>query len=194
MKKIKKNTVLKTGVWIKEQQGQLTIGSLDKNSSEIMIVPDQLSLKIFEFEKDMMDALYGDSKIKFNPTVLNIEKLLSNLKKQFKECDIRISFSETAKNTFHGNYEDIYGLLEKLVQSSLKPISEMDTAPLIYINISLLQDHLCIIYRDSLSISDPASLTKEFNFIKSTLNAEINYKASPGNPSFYDIIIPSKHY
>ena len=46
MKKIKKKAVLKTGVWIKEQQGQLTIGSLDKNSPEIMIIPDQLSSKI----------------------------------------------------------------------------------------------------------------------------------------------------
>ena len=142
----------------------------------------------------MKDALYGDSRIKFNPSVLNIEKLLSKLKKQFKEYDIRISFSETAKNTFYGNYEDLYGLFEKLVQSSLKPISEMDAAPIIYINISVLQEHLCIIYRDSLAISDPANLINEFNFIKSTLNGEINHKATPGNPSYYDIIIPSKHY
>lgn len=192
MKKIKKNTVLKTGVWIKEQQGQLTIGSLDKNSPEIMIVPDQLSSKIFEFEKDMMEALYGDNRIKFNPSALNIEKLLSNLKKEFKEYDVRISFSETTRNIFHGDYNEIYGLIEKLVQSSLDPISA--TPPIIYINISVLQDHLCIIYRDSLSLSDPATLTKEFNFIKSTLNGEINHKATPGKTSYYDIIIPSKHY
>ncbi|OFZ67920.1 MAG: hypothetical protein A2328_11970 [Bdellovibrionales bacterium RIFOXYB2_FULL_36_6] len=192
MKKIKKNTVLKTGIWIKEQQGQLTIGSLDKDSPEIMIVPDQLSSKIFEFEKDMMDALYGDSRIKFNPSALNIEKLLSNLKKQFKEYDIRISFSGTPKNIFHGDYNEIYGLIEKFVQSSLNPIS--GPPPVIYINISVLQDHLCIIYRDSLSVSDPANLATEFNFIKSTLNGEINHKTTPGNTSYYDIIIPSKHY
>jgi hypothetical protein len=192
MKKIEKNSVFKTGIWIKEQQGQLTIGSLDKNSPEIMIVPEQLSLKIFEFEKDMMEALYGDNKIKFNPSALNIEKLLSNLKKQFKEYDIRVSFSGTIKNIFHGNYDEIYGFIEKLVQSSLYPISS--PPPLIYINISVLEDHLCIIYRDSLSISDPATLTKEFDYIKSTLNGEVYHKTTPGNPSYYDIIIPSKHY
>lgn len=194
MKKIKKNTVLKTGIWIKEQQGQLTIGSLDKNSPEVMIVPDQLSSKIFEFEKDMLEALYGDSRIAFNPSCLDIEKLLSNLKKQFKKYDIRISFSGTTENVFNGNYNEIYGLIEKFIQNSLNPISKTDTPPLIYINASVLQDHLCIIYRDSLSISDPANLTNEFNYIKSTLNGEITHKATSGNKSYYDIIIPSKQY
>lgn len=194
MKKIKKNTVLKTGIWIKEQQGQLTIGSLDKNSPEVMIVPDQLSLKIFEFEKDMLEALYGDSRIAFNPSCIDIEKLLSNLKKQFKKYDIRISFSGTTENVFNGNYNEIYGLIEKFIQNSLNPISKTDTPPLIYINASVLQDHLCIIYRDSLSISDPANLTNEFNYIKSTLNGEITHKAASGNKSYYDIIIPSKQY
>lgn len=194
MKKIKKNTVLKTGIWIKEQQGQLTIGSLDENSPEVMIVPDQLSSKIFEFEKDMLEALYGDSRIAFNPSCLDIEKLLSNLKKQFKKYDIRISFSGTTENVFNGNYNEIYGLIEKFIQNSLNPISKTDTPPLIYINASVLQDHLCIIYRDSLSISDPANLTNEFNYIKSTLNGEITHKATSGNKSYYDIIIPSKQY
>jgi len=194
MKKIKKNIVLKTGIWIKEQQGQLTIGSLDKNSPEVMIVPDQLSSKIFEFEKDMLEALYGDSRIAFNPSCLDIEKLLSNLKKQFKKYDIRISFSGTTENVFNGNYNEIYGLIEKFIQNSLNPISKTDTPPLIYINASVLQDHLCIIYRDSLSISDPANLTNEFNYIKSTLNGEITHKATSGNKSYYDIIIPSKQY
>jgi hypothetical protein len=194
MKKIKKNTILRAGIWIKEQQGQLTIGSLDKNSPEVMIVPDQLSSKIFEFEKDMMEALYGDDRIAFNPSSLDIEKLLSNLKKKFKKFDIRISFSGTTENVFNADYNEIYGLIEKLIQSSLNPVSETDTPPLIYINASVLQDHLCIIYRDSLSISDPANLKNEFNYIKSTLNGEISHKATSGNKSYYDIIIPSKQY
>nr|NJM01620.1 hypothetical protein [Desulfobacula sp.] len=193
MKKIKMDTILKTGIWIKEQQGQLTIGSLDKNNPEVMIVPDQLSSKIFEFEKDMMKALYGDDRIEFVPDSLNIEKLLSNLKKQYKKYDVRISFSGTTENIFNGSYEEIYTLIEKLIQSSLNPISGIKSPPLIYINASVLQDHLCIIYRDSLSISDPTTLAHEFDYIKSSLNGEISHKATSGNKSYYDIIIPSKH-
>lgn len=192
MKKIKIDTVLKTGIWIKEQQGQLTIGSLDKNDPEVMVISDQLSLKLFEFEKDMMEAMYGEDRVTFNPSILNIEKLLSNLKKQFSKYELRISFSRATENFFKGKYNEIYSLIEKFIQSSLSQDTEMDKPPLIYINASVLQDHLCIIYRDSLSISDPVKLKKEFDFIKSTLKGEINYKATPGNASYYDIIIPSK--
>ncbi len=192
MKKIEMGTALKTGIWIKEQQGRLTIGSLDKNNPGVMVIPDDLSSKIFEFEKDMIEALYGENRIEFNPLLLNIEKLLSNLKKQFKKHDLRISFSGAAGNDFKGNYNEIYNLIEKLIQSSISPLSETGNPPLIYINVSVLQDHLCIIYRDSLSISDPEKLTKEFEFIKTNLNGEINHKATSGNNPYYDIIIPSK--
>lgn len=190
MKNIKKNTGLKTGIWIKEQQGQLTIGSLDKKQPEVMIIPDQLSSKIFEFEKDMIEALYGENRIVFNPSFLNIEKLLSNLKKQFEKYELRISFSGAADNIFKGNYNEIYHLIEKFIQSSI-PDSEMESPPTIYINASVLQDHLCIIYRDSLSISKPEKLKNEFDFIKSKLNGEITHKATSGNKSYYDIILPS---
>jgi len=192
MKHIKKNSVLKTGIWIKEQQGQLTIGSLDKNDPEVMVVSDQLSLKLFEFEKDMMEAIYGEDRVTFNPSILNIEKLLSNLKTQFSKYELRISFSGAKENFFKGQYNEIYSLIEKFVQSSLSHDTELEKPPLIYINASVLQDHLCIIYRDSLSISNPVKLKKEFDFIKSTLNGEISHKATPGNASYYDIIIPSK--
>ncbi len=193
MKKTKENTALKTGIWIKEQQGQLTIGSLDENNPDVMIVPDELSSKLFEFEKDMMDALYGENRIVFNPSLIDIEKLLFNLKNQFKNYDLRISFSGRGENVFKGNYNEIYGLIEKIIQSSLIPGSENSTPPVIHINASVLQDHLCIIYRDSLSISDPEKLTKEINFIRSGLKGEISHKETSGNKSYYDIIIPSKN-
>ncbi|MFA5902558.1 MAG: hypothetical protein WC836_01385 [Desulfobacula sp.] len=192
MTKFKKETVLKTGIWIKEQHGQLTIGSLDKNDSEVMIVPEQLGLKIFEFENDMLEALYGENRIVFNPASVNIEKLLSNLKRQFKKYDLRVSFSGIPEKAFKGNYNEIYNLIEKFIQSSLSKVSEIENPPLIYINVSVLQDHLCIIYRDSLSISNPEKLKNEFHYIKSVLKGEISHKATSGNNSYYDIIIPSK--
>ncbi len=60
MKRVKKDSLLKRGVWIKEQQGSLTIGSLDENDENVMIIPETLSLKIIEVENDMIEALYGD--------------------------------------------------------------------------------------------------------------------------------------
>ncbi|CCK80401.1 MULTISPECIES: hypothetical protein [Desulfobacula] len=60
MKKVKKDSLLKCGVWIKEQQGSITIGSLDKNDENIMTIPEKLNSKIIKFENDMIEALYGD--------------------------------------------------------------------------------------------------------------------------------------
>jgi hypothetical protein len=192
MKKIKKDTLFKRGIWIKEQQGSLTIGSLDNNEESVMIIPDKLSSKIFEFENDMIEALYGEKKVPFNPAVIDIEKLLANIGKKFKENDLRISFSGTKDNVFKGDYNEIFNLIEKFVLSSLSDTSKKEKVPLIHINASVLQDHLCIIYRDSGSISDPSLLRDEIDFIKTVLKGEISYKATSGEKSYYDIMIPSK--
>lgn len=192
MKKVKKETLFKTGIWIKEQQGYLTIGSLDANDESVMIIPDKLGSKIFEFENEMIEALYGENKTFFNPEIINIEKLFANIGKKFKQNNLRISFSGTKDNIFRGDYNEIFHLIEKFILSSLTDDPKQEKEPLIYINASVLQDHLCIIYRDSDSISDPSKLKKEIKFIQSVLNGEISYKLTDGNKSYYDIIIPSK--
>jgi len=192
MKKVKKDTFFKTGIWIKEQQGCLTIGSLDSNDKGIMVIPDKLRSKIFEFENEMIEALYGENKALFNPSIINIEKLFANIGKKFNQNNLRISFSGTKDNVFRGDYDEIFHLIEKFILSSLTDDSKQGKEPLIYINASVLQDHLCIIYRDSGSISDPLKLKKEIDFIKSVLKGEISYKLTDGNKSYYDIIIPSK--
>lgn len=192
MKNDKKDRLFKTGIWIKEQQGQLTIGTLDKNNPEVMVIPNELSQKIFEFEKDMIEALYGENRASFLPDVINVEKLLDSLKKKFNDHELRISYSGAAGNSFKGSYNEIYRIIERFIQSSLSPSPEPREPLIIYINASVLQDHLCIIYRDSLSKSDPMKLKKEFAYIKTTLKGEITHKATSGSKSYYDIIIPSK--
>ncbi|MBU2453325.1 MAG: hypothetical protein KJ668_08430, partial [Proteobacteria bacterium] len=104
MKKVSQDPLFKKGVWIKEQQGNLTIGSLDKNDETVMVIPDHLSLKILEFENDMIEALYGEDKVLFNPAVIDMEKLLKNIGKLFKENNLRISFSGTKECVFKADY------------------------------------------------------------------------------------------
>jgi len=193
MGRIKKDPIFKKGVWIKEQQGELTIGSLDKNDDTVTIIPDKLSATIFDFENDMMEALYGENKVTFNPVILDVEKLLNNIKKQFKRINLRISFSGTKDNIFKGDYDEIYKVLTKFVLSSISDSSQKEqNFPIVYINASVLQDHLCIIYRDSGSLSHPSKLKKEVQFIKTVLKGEISYKATSGTKTYYDIMIPSK--
>ena len=190
MDKSIKDPIFKKGIWIKEQQGILTIGSLDEGKKEIMVIPDELSSKIFSFEEEVLDALYGDDSQTFNPEIVDIEKLLSQIKNKFTGKEIRIAFSNPQKEEFRGDHDELSSLLEKLVLSSLP--SEKDEETLIYINASILQDHLCIIYRDSSSISNPSKLKKEILYLQNTLNGEISYKKTSETRSYYDIMIPSK--
>jgi len=192
MNKVRKDTLFKKGVWIREQQGVLTMGSLDENDESTMVIPEELSQKILKFENEMIEALYGEKKIIFNQATIDIEKLLKKIGKQFKENDLRISFSRTKDGVFKGDYNDIYNLMEKLVLSSLPEGSKKNKQTLIYINVSVLEDHLCIIYRDSDSISDPLKLKKEIQFIETVLKGDISHKVTSADRSYYDIMIPSK--
>ncbi|WP_022668820.1 hypothetical protein [Desulfospira joergensenii] len=188
MDKANQDSGFKKGVWIKEQQGMLTMGAIDGPDKEAMIVPDELCTRIFAFEEEMMSALYGSHRVPFNPAIVDIEKLLANLKARFKEVEMKISFSNPQNEEFQGDYEKIFDLIGTLVLSSIS----QDAKPLIYINASLVQGHLCIIYRDSDSVSDPSQLTKEMKYIRTELKGEASYKKTSEDRSYYDIMIPSK--
>ena len=188
MNRAKQDPLFKRGIWIKEQQGMLTMGTIGGSEQETMVIPDDLGSKIVAFEKEMMDALFGNDRIPFQAEILNIEKLISELKVRFTDSELKISFSNPKEEKFKGSYEEIFNLIVKWILSSLS----QDAKPTIYINASLVQGHLCIIYRDSDSVSDPSMLTKEIQYIKDKLNGEASYKKTSENKSYYDIMIPSK--
>lgn len=192
MEKNKKPPLFKKGIWIKEQQGQLTMGSMEDNDSMPVVIPDDLHSRISEFENDMIEALYGDKKTPFNPESIDIEKILADIKKKFETLHLRISFSASPGYTFKGDYYEIFNIFENLIQSSLSGTLENHTAPVIYINASVLENHLCIIYRDAESFSEPSSLKEQFHFITTRLNGEISYKSTASKKAYYDIMIPSK--
>ncbi|MCG8552066.1 MAG: hypothetical protein MI799_16825 [Desulfobacterales bacterium] len=183
----KENEIFKKGIWIKEQQGVLTVGSLDKKNTDIMIVPDELGAKLQNFESDMIEALYGESRESFQPDILDIEHLLKQLEKRFKDERLHLSFDKSDDNPFICDFDPIFSLFEKLIQSSIADNSK----PLIYINASLIQDHLCIIYRDSESVSSPSDLGPDFFLIKNRLGAEVEFNKADQQGGYYDITIPS---
>lgn len=187
MQSDKDKQVFKKGIWIKEQQGVLTIGSLDNRNKDVIVVSDELRSKLDVFESDMVDALYGDKKKKFDPKVLDIENLFRILRKKFKEVDLKISFENPERLVFKCEFDPVFLLFEKLIESSISK----DRSPSIYINASIVQDHFCIIYRDSESNSDPTDLGSDFFLIKNKLNGSVQFKKTNKNKTYYDIMIPS---
>ena len=147
----KETEIFKKGIWIKEQQGVLTVGSLDKKNTDVMVVSDELSARLKSFESDMVEALYGGSREKFRPGIRDIEHLFRQLKERFEDVQLNLSFDKSDQNPFVCNFDRVFSLCEKLILSSISGNSN----PIIYINASLVQDHLCMIYRDSGSASSP---------------------------------------
>ena len=191
MKKPTDQSFFKNGVWIKEQQGKLTMGALNDDSTT-MVVPGTLSSKIFEFENDMIEALYGEERTPFNAEVVDISEVLKRLKKQFDNIDLRMPLSESGDNLFKGSFDEIYQLLQKFVSSALPDELNPGKEQRIYINTSILEGHLCIIFRDSLSISTPAKVKEEIRFIEKDLKGEVSFKSTGSSKTYYDIMIPSK--
>ena len=183
--------LFKKGIWIKEQQGNLTIGSLDKTEKDIKIIPEQLKKVLIDFENDMLEALYGERSVDFEPGRIDIVKMFDQIAVQFNAYELKISFSGTDPGTYQGDYNAVYRIIERFVLSSL-PTKDTDSqSPIIYINASLTDNHLCIIYRDSGSLCHPSKLKKEIEYIQKKLNGSVNYKAKSGEKSYFDIMIPS---
>jgi len=183
----KETEIFKNGIWIKKQQGVLTVGSLDKTNTDIMRIPDELSAKLQDFETEMIEALYGETREPFQPDILDVEHLFKQLEKRFKDERLHLSFDKSDDNPFICDFDPVFSLFEKLILSSLTA----DSKPLIYINVSLVQDHLCIIYRDSESVSNPSDLGPDFFRIKNSLGADVEFNKADSKGGYYDITIPS---
>ena len=183
----KETEIFKKGIWMKEQQGFLTVGSLDEKDTNVMVVPDELSAKLQAFESDMIDALYGETRETFQPGMLDVEHLFRQLEKRFGDVRLNLSFDKSDENPFVCNFDPVFSLFEKLILSSISGNSN----PAIYINASLVQDHLCIIYRDSESVSNPSDLGPDFFLIKNRLGADVKFNKADKQDGYYDITIPS---
>lgn len=192
MEKGKKGSFFKSGIWIKEQQGRLTMGSLNKNDTEVKVIPPGLQNVLNDMETDMIEALYGDNAVAFQPEVVELKALLDNLEMQFNEYPLKVSFANDKNNQFKGDYNEIYKILERFVLGSLSKVSGQADPPVIYVNASLIDNHFCIVYRDSQSICHPDMLKKVIHYIRENLNGEISYKAIGSQKSYFDIMIPSK--
>jgi len=183
----KDKPIFQKGIWIKEQQGVLTMGSLDRNNKDVMVVSDELRSKLQAFETEMVDALYGESGRPFTPGILDMENLFKKLRGQFNTTQLELSFENSDQKPFKCQFDPVYTLIENLVLSSISDGQN----PVVNIKATIVQDHLCIIYRDSESLSDPSNIASEFYLAKSKLQGTVQFKKNEGSQSYFDIMIPS---
>ena len=183
-----KTPLFEKGFWVKEQQGVLTMGSLDKSNKETMVIPDALCERIQAVENEMMDALYGESREMFQPEILDMDLLFKKLGEKFEGIQFEISFKDSDNKPFKGRFNPMFSLLRALVESSASGTN----VPVIHIKASIVEGHLCIVYQDEGSVSDPSKLTPEFYLAKNKTNGTVQFQKKKGNKeAYYDIMIPS---
>jgi hypothetical protein len=188
----KKKSLLKNGIWIQEKQGVLTMGSLDSDDSTVVELSPEFSASVFEFEQDMMDALYGDKAIDFVPGKIGVKKLLARMVDSFDMTGIQVSISCPDSAVIHGDYDGLFDLFAGFLRNSLEhELLHMDS-PAIHISVSVVADTLCLVYRDSGDGSGDSRLKKEMRYITETLNGKVSQKSSHGRGSYFDIVIPVK--
>ncbi len=190
---MKKKDLLKNGLWIQKQHGVLTMGSLDETDAVAVELSPELSQAITGFEQDMIEAMYGENAVVFNPARIALKNLFLNVVNEFDLDGVHVSVTCTPDNAVvEAEYDRLFDLLAGFVQYSLDSGIKSENAPAIYLNASLIDDNLCVIYRDSRRALRKDALKKEFDCITNVLHGEVSEKTTPGRGSYIDMVIPVK--
>jgi hypothetical protein len=177
--------ILKNGIWIKEQNGILTMGLLDDDFE--VEIGEKTSLQLFALELELQEALFGDNITKFNPEVVNFEKLVQSVRRELKLTDNDIYAHFSGPTTLKADFKLIFDVFKSLIQKSLKS----DNKEKIYINASVADKSLCIVYRDEFLCKKGETIEDEKNLIENELKGKIKINDSVKNP-YIDITIPEK--
>ncbi|MDY0360356.1 MAG: hypothetical protein RBR08_02770 [Desulforegulaceae bacterium] len=176
--------ILKNGIWIKEQNGLLTMGLLDKKDFQVEI-GEKTSLQLFALELEMQEALFGGNAVKFNPENVNFERLVRSLIRDLKLGENEISAHFSGLTIIKADYDLIYNAFKLLFEASVRGKKENK----IYINASVVDKSLCVVYRDEVLCKKEDGLEEAKKIVEKDLNGKIKINDSLKNP-FMDITIP----
>lgn len=180
----KNKSALKNGVWIKEQNGILTMGVLGEKDSSFEM-SEKLSNEIMAMEDDIEEALYGAGAVRFNPKNINLHKLFDNIAEDLDIPRESINLHLSGSYSVKGDYEKMYTVLKELLSNSF------DTAEksVVYISASVVDNKLCFIYRDNGRCSETENIKEAEKIITKDLNGSLKLMDS-GQKSYLDIMIP----
>lgn len=187
----KDDTIFKKGIWIKEDKGLLIMGSLDEQNDISVVLSKNFSKVIFDLENELQEALYGEKSAKFNPKNVNIKNLFEAVADEINNDIIKSTVHCSDNSEIKGDYKGLYRLLSGLVKNSMDYELESVEEPFIYINASVLDNKLHVIYRDHGNCDNLNSLWEEIDYITNKMNGKIKLNTS-GKLPYLDIMIPEK--
>lgn len=190
----KKTPLIQKGIWIKEQNGVLTMGTLDQENGEAVKLPEKLTETIFAIEDEMMEALYGKEAVVFDPSFVDVQQLFYKVTKrfayQYKDVGIYTDCPENSR--FEGDWDQLFDLLCAFVRHSIEYELKDVARKSIQMNASVVAGNFCLIYRDSGGMQHADRLQPQFDRIENDLKGEVSIKPGSGKGSYLDISIPGK--
>lgn len=183
-------SLIEKGIWIKEQNGVITMGTLQLKNEEQVVLPRKLADTILALESEMIEALYGKAAAPFHPDKIDIKLLLDKVIQRFNAEDLRITAHCTDDSIFSGNWNELFDVISSLVRHSiefeLKDVSHKS----IHMNASVVDGNFCFIYRDSGKMKFMNKLQETFEYIQNVLNGDLKIISGSGKSSYLDILIP----
>jgi|GEM_PF-5452153 len=191
MKEKKWSSVFETGVWIKEQNGVLTMGKIGDDELQIEL-GNELAETISSLEDQVEEALYGNDSMKFDPEKVDFNTVLNKINESFKDTDLVFTGHCAQGSVLKSDYNDIYSLIYGLAENSMLHTGE-EKKPAVYISASVVEGKLYIVYRDSGPCRNMNNIAREAELVKDSLHGEIKLNDS-GRYPYLDIMIPEKSY
>lgn len=191
MKEKKWGSVFETGVWIKEQNGVLTMGKIGDDEFQIEL-GNELAATISALEDQVEEALYGTEPVKFDPEKVDFKTVLNKINESFKNTDLVLTGHCAEGSVLKSDYNDIYSLIYGLAENSLLHTGA-EKKPSAYISASVVEGKLYIVYRDSGPCRNMDNIAKETELVKDSLQGQIKLNDSVRFP-YLDIMIPEKSY
>ena len=185
--------LIEKGIWIQEQNGVLTMGTLDRENGEEVVLPEKLAETIFALEDEMMGALYGESAVPFDPQTIDVKPLFEKLIRVFETEDIKITGHCIDNSKFSGSWNELFDLLSAFIRHSISCELQNVSPKSIHMNASVVDGNFCLIYRDSGDMRYTDELQEQFDYIRNILNGEVSIKSGSGKGSYLDILIPGKN-
>lgn len=186
----KKDSILKNGIWMKKEDGLLIMGVLDDKKDSSVVLSKKISDFLFKVEADLEDSLYGGGSLKAE--TIKVKSLFDMIEDKYsseENCKIEVHYDLSHEIRLVIN--DFQFFIDFLIGLSTSSEIGSFEKKVIYINGSVINGNLSMVYRDSQGCSGINPESEGLNGAVKRLGGEVKLKGS-GEKSYLDIMIPSK--
>lgn len=183
--------IIKNGFWIQEKNGVLSMGPIGGDDDSSYVVPPALAEKIHKMEEDMIDAMYGESALKFDPEKgLNIRHLIRNAIYDGNPGEYKVLVNCAEEIFLTGRHKAVETIFRELIRNSITHVLPKSGQGKIKIDISSLVGNLCILYRDGATRLEDSGIQNIVEIIRDQLDGDIISKTTETGKPFIEIIVP----